>query len=209
MSKQLLQDPGLPVSNPTESYWQNPRHQRLANIQSGHLPQHRDIVILGSGITGCSVSWELLKANPKCQITVLEAREVCSGATGRNGGRINCVAVLDYAKYCDRFGHDMAEKIVRFELAHYDAIEAAVRGLGADVFDRSEIRGAETVAAVFSDEALAKLKGQLGKFEEAFPDLKGRWAIREGDQFAQVRFPSYLILVLPSLEAMYLCIPTG
>ncbi|KAF9891231.1 hypothetical protein FE257_004795 [Aspergillus nanangensis] len=175
MSNPLLTDPGLPVPNPTKSYWQTPPHQTLSNIQSPHLPSSRDIVILGSGITGCSVARELLQADPSCQVTILEAREVCSGATGRNGGRINCVAVLDYAKYCDYFGPTMAEAIVRFELAHYDAIMAVAQELGAEVLDRSEIRPVETVAAVFREEDLQRLKVQLGRFEDAFPDWKGKW----------------------------------
>ncbi|KAL3480894.1 FAD dependent oxidoreductase [Aspergillus californicus] len=178
----LTRDPGLPVANPTKSYWQDPPHEGLRSIQSQTLPPARDIVVLGSGITGFSAVLALLKADPTSSITVLDARDVCSSATGRNGGRINCVAVLDYDKYRRRFGHDAAAAIVRFELAHLEAIRAVAGEFG--VLGESEIRDVETVAAAFSDRKAQELKGLLGLFEEAFPDLRGRWWICEGEKLS-------------------------
>lgn len=187
MPDTLTEDPSSPVANPTRSYWQNPPHPDLLGIQSASLPATCDIVVLGSGITSCSAVLELLNGDAnKSSITVLEAREVCSGATGRNGGRINCVAVLDYDKYSSRFGKEAAEKIVRFELAHYEAIASVVKSFGADLFDRSEIRQVHTVAAIFSDQKLRDMKAQLKAFEDAFPDLKGRWWICEGEELSTV-----------------------
>ena len=186
MAEKLIQDPSLPVKNPTASYWQTPPREDLVGIQSENLPVTRDIVILGSGITSCSAAVELLQADPGASISIFEAREVCSGATGRNGGRINCVAVLDYDKYLHRFGHEEAVKIVRFELAHYDAICATAKAFGQGVFERSEIREVETLAAVFSKQKLDLLRSQLKSFEAAFPDLKGRWWICEKEELNTV-----------------------
>lgn len=46
-----------------------------------------DVVVVGSGITGAGVAWGLLKGDggKKKRVVMLEARSVCSGATGRNG----------------------------------------------------------------------------------------------------------------------------
>ena len=186
MAQHLTLDPGLPASSPTSSYWQIPPHKDLIGVQSATLPQTRDIVIVGSGITGCSAALELLKSNDRLSITVLDAREICSGATGRNGGRINCVAVLDYDKYRKKLGHDAAVEIVRFEMAHYETILSTAREYAPDLSKESRVREVATVAAVFSEEKLAELKQLLKDFESAFPDLKGRWRVADREEVVQV-----------------------
>ena len=52
------------------------------------LPEISDIVIVGSGFAGASAAYHLLNQSDdstKPSITMLEARQACSGATGRNG----------------------------------------------------------------------------------------------------------------------------
>ncbi|KAK5203300.1 hypothetical protein LTR41_010943 [Exophiala xenobiotica] len=73
--------------------------------------------------------------------------------------------VQDHAKYRRLYNHEFAMSIVRFELAHYDAIRSAVEELGPELLDRSEIRNVDTVATAFS-----------------FSDLKGVWKIAEADE---------------------------
>ncbi|CAG9954651.1 unnamed protein product [Clonostachys rosea f. rosea IK726] len=186
MSHRLLQDPGLPVANPTTSYWQTPPNLDVLDIQSPSLPEERDVVILGSGITGLSVSWWLTQLSDSLSISVLDARQICSGATGRNGGRINCTAVQDYAKYRKIFGKEKAVQIVRFELAHFNAIYEFAKEAGADVLERSEVRRVGAVSAVFSQEKLLELKRMLEDFELAFPDLKGEWKIVDRTEAVEV-----------------------
>lgn len=66
-----------------------PPHPELSTIQSPELSRETDIVIIGSGITGCSVARALLEEEPlgPVHVTILEARTLTSGATGRNGVR--------------------------------------------------------------------------------------------------------------------------
>lgn len=74
----------LPRANPTLSYWQDPPDE-IADLRSTEvLPESADVVIIGSGITGAAVAWNLLQKG-KQNIVMLEARQACSGATGRNG----------------------------------------------------------------------------------------------------------------------------
>ena len=84
-------DPGLPRSNPTKSSWQIPPDP-LQNFRStDSLPSGiLDVVIIGSGFSGTSIAWHLLHGDTSPRTSfhsalMLEAREVCSGATGRNG----------------------------------------------------------------------------------------------------------------------------
>ncbi|KAL4735257.1 hypothetical protein BDV11DRAFT_174001 [Aspergillus similis] len=85
----LEADPGLPQPNAPEPYWLHVKHP-LACTQSNVLPRTTDIAVIGSGITGTSVMHSLLQSptDRAQRITVLEARTLCSGATGRNGGNL-------------------------------------------------------------------------------------------------------------------------
>jgi hypothetical protein len=83
----------LPSENPTQSYWQDPPDPIADLRTTEQLPSTADTVIIGSGITGAAVAWGLLQhsepgPNPDglgASIVMLEARQACSGATGRNG----------------------------------------------------------------------------------------------------------------------------
>ena len=76
----------LPRSNPTISYWQDPPDPEIADLNaSAQVPETADTVIIGSGITGAFVAWNLLQSPDHGRIVMLEARQACSGATGRNG----------------------------------------------------------------------------------------------------------------------------
>lgn len=185
MDNKLLQDPGLPVAKPTTSAWQQPLNRSL--FIPPDLPTNQDVVIIGSGISGCSVAWHLLQNSESLKVAVLDAREICSGATGRNGGRVNCTAVQDFDKYSKLFGRETAARIVRFELAHYQSIKDIVESIGPDLVSKSELRGIGAVYAVFEDGKVADLRHMLRVFEDVFPDLKGRWKVVGQDEVALVR----------------------
>ena len=173
----LIQDPLLPVTNPTISYWQVPPDKSQFGTKSEQLPTECDIAVIGSGVSACSVVRHLLTGGYTGRVVVLEAREVCSGATGRNGGRLHVHAIQDFAKFRKIYGDEAAKKIIRFQLAHYDEMEAAAKALGPELYKRSAIRQTDSVAAVFSDTKFEELKSLHAGFEAAFPDLTGRWRI--------------------------------
>jgi hypothetical protein len=77
----IRRSPGLPPPNPTRSFWAVPP-AKIADHRSD-LPKHTDVVIIGSGITGTSVAKALLNAVDGLHVVMLEARQICSGATGR------------------------------------------------------------------------------------------------------------------------------
>jgi hypothetical protein len=76
-----------PRPNPTVSYWQDPPDADIADFASGQtVPETADTIIIGSGITGTSIAYGLLNSSkPAGKVIMLEARQACSGATGRNG----------------------------------------------------------------------------------------------------------------------------
>jgi hypothetical protein len=77
--------PSLPRDNPTKSYWQEPESDIASLRGTEQLPEGADYVVVGSGITGACIAWNLLRKNSAASVVMLEARGAVSGATGRNG----------------------------------------------------------------------------------------------------------------------------
>ena len=77
--------PGLPRDNPIQSYWQDPPDEIADCRTTSDLPHEADIVIVGSGVSGASIAYNLLSSDPSLKVVLLEARQAASGASGRNG----------------------------------------------------------------------------------------------------------------------------
>ncbi|MCJ1394134.1 hypothetical protein MMC18_009563 [Xylographa bjoerkii] len=119
--------PGLPRANPTVSYWQDPPSS-LANHRTTHdLPTSVSILIIGSGITGASIAYNLLSQPSRPSVLLLEARTACSGATGRNGGHTKSASYRSFLDNVATQGEEEAAKIVRYEYACMKAVHAFAR----------------------------------------------------------------------------------
>ena len=119
----------LPVPNPTTPYWRTDLHHLDSHRSTADLPSHSDVVIIGAGISGVSVAYHLSQAgsadghNPS--ILLLEARRVCSGATGRNGGHVK-VKTTSILKVLERHGAEVVEDFVAYVGAQIDAYKDVV-----------------------------------------------------------------------------------
>lgn len=112
--QQMHQDPLLPRAQSTTAFWQIPAH-RIASIQSEQLLTTTDFAIIGSGVTGCSVAKTLLEL-PNTSgktVTLFEARDLTSGATGRNGGHLASDIPEKFDELSSAYGPEMAAKIAR------------------------------------------------------------------------------------------------
>ncbi|CAD0081706.1 unnamed protein product, partial [Aureobasidium vineae] len=96
----------LPSKDASASFWHT-EPKLLGHRTTTDLPQHTDFVIIGSGISGASVEWRNEKG-----VLVLEAREICWGATGRNGG--HCLPLF--------YEHPHDPSISNFEYANFLAL---------------------------------------------------------------------------------------
>jgi hypothetical protein len=78
-----------PAKSPLEPFWRVP-HRLDGHRSTQELPATADVVIIGGGFAGASIAHHLLlksdeSARVQPSVVILEAREACSGATGRNG----------------------------------------------------------------------------------------------------------------------------
>ncbi|KAJ1961580.1 hypothetical protein GGI12_003175 [Dipsacomyces acuminosporus] len=67
-----------------------------------------DVTIIGSGLSGASVGFHLckeLELGETSKVLLLEARDACSGATGRNGGHFTAPNYCEFLDNVERFAH--------------------------------------------------------------------------------------------------------
>lgn len=110
--------PGKPKPNPTTSYWQDPPSDIADLRTTPHLPQTCVYVIIGSGISGSCIAYNLLCNHPNANVVMLEARQACSGATGRNGGHTKAASYRSFIDHERELGTSEAVKIARLEHAN-------------------------------------------------------------------------------------------
>lgn len=109
------QPSGLPCPHSSASFWHTePSPFLLAHRTTDHLPSEVDIVIIGTGITGASIAHYLTAQSTDLSIVLLDAREVCSGATGRNGG------------HCQPLLFDRTPDVAAFEVRNVEAVKSYI-----------------------------------------------------------------------------------
>jgi len=182
---QVVQDPGVPVSNPTVSAWQEPAHP-LATVQSEQLPQYTDIAIIGSGITGCSAAKTVLESHlgRDKSVTIFEARSLTTGATSRNGGFLLSHAPVFHGRFADAFGPEAANDISRFCERTLQEIKRVAKAENLDTI--SQIREVTTVATFDDDEGFAEACRSIRMFEEAVPEKEEKYTIIDGETAEKV-----------------------
>ena len=170
----------LPVPSPTQSYWETPPH-RLAAYCSP-FPKTADVVIIGSGITGSSVARTLLEHNPSLKVVIVEARTLCSGATGRNGGQLApgmvhpSFLILTLASYqawyrrVEKLGVEESILITRFENSHRSVIASIVEQYNL----RCDLRQLDCVDAYYDKHAFEDGTAAVRAISMHVPELVHR-----------------------------------
>ncbi|KAJ0374767.1 hypothetical protein COL26b_006930 [Colletotrichum chrysophilum] len=94
-----------PVANPVTPFWNSSPRALDDHRTTPDLPASSDVVIIGAGFAGVATTYHILKDNPSPpSITILEARKVCSGASGRNGGHVKPDTYFNVPKYTKLYG---------------------------------------------------------------------------------------------------------
>ena len=170
MDERAAIPPGLPLPNPTVSYWQDPPSHLARHRSTSDLPRITDVIIIGSGITGSSIAYNLLKQPSPSSVLLLEARTACSGATGRNGGHTKCASYREFLDNVRNVGEEESAKITKLQFNTVRAVHAFARehriqcdswqGDTVDVFyDQGQLERAR--------KAVAEIKRVLGEKDPA------------------------------------------
>jgi hypothetical protein len=172
----IKQGASLPHGNPTRSYWlEDPPFPELVDIRSKRLPDKADVVIIGSGITGAAVARSLLQESKRkdqdITITVLEARDICSGATGRNGGHIKASPHETFQRLETKFGVERAVALTRFQLNHLECLTDLCQ---SEDFAQAECRVVETVDLFFDQKTFDDVCQTAAKLKTLLPEHQGR-----------------------------------
>ncbi|RMY59281.1 hypothetical protein D0865_02154 [Hortaea werneckii] len=154
----------LPASNPTKSYWIEAAESPLRHHRSTeNLPESVDVVIVGAGYAGAATAYWIHKFTAATakqpQIAILEARDVCGCATGRNGGQLRPHLYSRYPAWAERFGPDGAMELIRHEMAHLAAFDQLAKEEG--IVEETCLEFGETFDAAMTEEAWTRLKRAL------------------------------------------------
>ncbi|PCH33163.1 FAD dependent oxidoreductase [Wolfiporia cocos MD-104 SS10] len=98
---------------------------------------------------------------------MLEAREVCSGATARNGGHLNPPLYHDYSELKEKHGKQAAKTIIRFRLQHLQEIRRIAEH--EDVLKQSQCRETEHIDVFTDADVYARAKEKLAKWKADMP----------------------------------------
>lgn len=186
-------DPGVPnQKQSTSSFWLKDPHDGVAKIRSASLPERTETVIIGSGITGVAVAHALLQhegqqfkqqsaSDPA--VVILEARDACSGATGRNGGHILPV-VDDYSELKAELGQEAAAEIIRFRIFHIGALLSLADKLS--LRSTSQGREVQSLSVYLNDTSYRQALNNLAEFKRDMPYESEGYAFYEANEAREV-----------------------
>ncbi|KAK5953960.1 hypothetical protein OHC33_005232 [Knufia fluminis] len=157
---------GLPHPNPSTSYWQQPPDAVADLSTTSDLPQNADIVIVGSGISGSSIAYNLLTAKPELKIVMLEARQAASGASGRNGGHTKTASYRSFLENIKAVGEEDAIKVSKLE---YDCM-AAVHNFVKEKGIECDAKRCDTVDIYYDQGHLDEARESVAKMQKLIPD---------------------------------------
>jgi gamma-glutamylputrescine oxidase len=100
-------------------------------IRSTPLQGRADVEVVGGGITGCACSLTLAEAG--LRVRLHEAREIASGASGRNGGFALRGGAAPYPVTAETIGREQARELWGLTERYLDHLE----DLGGDAFRRT------------------------------------------------------------------------
>ncbi|KXT04198.1 hypothetical protein AC578_103 [Pseudocercospora eumusae] len=181
----------LPTKESTKSFWHTePSALLLGHRSTRNIPETADVVIIGSGITGASIAHHLLTAESigKPKVVLLEAREACWGATGRNGG--HCQPIF--------FEHPHDPSIGRFELQTFYTLQNLIKEENIDC----EFVAQPGVRAIYSRSHLNDAELALLTMKDTAPDLSAMMKlVTDRDELNALRIPTALGAIVTDVAA--------
>src|SRR5437764_6887208 len=110
-----------------DSFWLS---EEASPVPVRRIEGRPDVVVIGGGVTGCACALALAEAG--LGVRVHEAREVASGASGRNGGFALWGGAMPYDVARRQLGPERARDLWHLTERYVDRMEA----LAGDAFGR-------------------------------------------------------------------------
>jgi glycine/D-amino acid oxidase-like deaminating enzyme len=147
------------------------------------------MAIIGSGVTGCSVSSHLLENAllGNRTVTVFEARTLTSGATSRNAGFLLSHIPKYFKEMVEGYGEERAISIAQFCNRTLEKMSKLATSEGPDVEKASEKRSVRAVLAYEEEESLQAFLESVQLYEEMFPEEKGLYSVITRETAEKVR----------------------
>jgi glycine/D-amino acid oxidase-like deaminating enzyme len=188
---------GLPVPNPTVSYWQaksqqSPIHNHGRDDALPEPSRVVDVCIIGSGISGAMAAYTIQQQSPHLDVIMLEAREACSGATGRNGGHCRPDSFLGFEGYSKIVGQEQAHKVLLNEWDNFNLIRETIE---KEQIDCGWWQGL-TLSVFLQEEAMRKSKENFesyARYTTLRPDVRFIEDANEAREVSEVLLASRII----------------
>ncbi|KAI5855735.1 FAD dependent oxidoreductase-domain-containing protein [Tricharina praecox] len=178
-----VSDPGLPHPTSTASFWHAPPSSFLhAHRTTPSLPSSVTTLIIGSGLAGSMLFHHLQSSlgpsSSSSSTLMLEARNTCWGATGRNGG--HCKPMLyqsgDFIELCSAYGEGEALARIKFEQLNFELMREYIEGEGVDC----EWVATPSADVFYEAEPLDRAKRNIDLLRKVAPDVARRLRVVEG-----------------------------
>ncbi|KAJ3311363.1 hypothetical protein HDV04_004088 [Boothiomyces sp. JEL0838] len=172
---------------PTPSaYWL----KGITNPRPNSIWAKTNVAIIGAGITGGSVALHLAKLNPNIKVTVLEARGISGGATGRNGGLLWPSMPDRWSNLVKQYGLPKAKQLIEFSMINVREIEAFCNSLPKDVENHPKLEKFPNGAVhLFTDiKELEEWRKEIAEMKSVGGCLDiGIWDKKELDQRLKIK----------------------
>lgn len=169
----------------SRSYWiKEYRIDLDDSLARAPLPQDVvDVVIIGSGITGATAAYHLSKQTPQSKVALIEARGICTGATGRNGGHICAPEVHGLRSVAEVYGAEEAIRLHTLRTRTRDLMLDAVEELG--IAEDIDLRLKGTIVVFASQQEREDVEKDFEYAKQIGFDPECR--LLESEQVAKVR----------------------
>lgn len=121
-----------PTKESTSSFWLDDKTFKTKFEPTEPFPEKTDIAIIGGGFCGSAVVYHLFENGCKEKVTMIEAREIASGATGRNGGHMKPYNHRHQNEYQTNFGKEEAAFLAVFEKDNMNQVKELIENENID-----------------------------------------------------------------------------
>ncbi|TVY65230.1 hypothetical protein Focb16_v015439 [Fusarium oxysporum f. sp. cubense] len=161
-----------------QSYWiQEYAIEFEDQCRTAGLPGEVDVVVIGTGISAAACLYAIANQKPELRIAVVEARGICTGATGRNGGHICRAEGTDLRALVEEVGQEEAIRLSRLGTHNRDLMLEAVEKIEAA--DQVDLNLTGTRVVFASDQERQTYLAELDYAQKLGISLEGRFIAAE------------------------------